>query len=87
MEHVLRNALFALIEWGEATLPGVLRLLTDRAFRTAVLSRVRNENVRAVPVAASSISAREKRSAPWWALILVIAARRGGFPRMVCSAE
>ena len=46
MEHVLRNALFALIEYGRATLPDVLRLLTDDAFRAEVLRRVANEQVR-----------------------------------------
>ena len=46
MEHVLRNALFALIEYGRATLPDVLRLLTDDGFRKEVLRRVRNEQVR-----------------------------------------
>jgi hypothetical protein len=46
MEHVLRNALFALIEYGRGTLPDVLRLLTDDAFRKDVLRRVSNEQVR-----------------------------------------
>ena len=46
MEYVLRNALFALIESGRATLPDVLRLLTDDGFRKEVLRRVRNEQVR-----------------------------------------
>jgi hypothetical protein len=46
MEHVLRNAFFALLEYGEATLPDVLRLLSDRTFRYTVLSRVTNTQVR-----------------------------------------
>jgi energy-coupling factor transporter ATP-binding protein EcfA2 len=46
MEHVLRNALFALIEYGRGNLPDVLRLLTDDAFRKDVLRRVSNEQVR-----------------------------------------
>lgn len=46
MEHVLRNSLYALIEYGEALLPDVLRMLTDHAFRTAVLARVKNEQIR-----------------------------------------
>ena len=46
MEHILRNALFALIEFGHATLPDVLRLITDDAFRKDVLRRVSNEQVR-----------------------------------------
>jgi hypothetical protein len=45
MEHVLRNALFALLEYGRATLPDVLRLLTDDAYRKEVLRRVSNEQV------------------------------------------
>lgn len=46
MEHVLRNALYALIESGDATLPDILRMLTDRAFQRTVLTRVTNEQVR-----------------------------------------
>ena len=46
MEHILRNALYALIESGEATLPDVLRIITDTAFQKQVLARVRNEQVR-----------------------------------------
>lgn len=45
MEHVLRNALFALIEAGNATLPDILRLFVDREFRKAVVSRVHNAQV------------------------------------------
>lgn len=47
MEHILRNALYALIEYGEATLPDILRLLVDKGFRTEVLSKVENVQVRA----------------------------------------
>ncbi len=47
MEHVLRNALYALIEYGEATLPDVLRMLTDTTFRKQVLARVKNDQVQA----------------------------------------
>lgn len=47
MEHILRNALYALIESGEATLPDILRMLTVKSFQRAVLARVRNEQVRA----------------------------------------
>lgn len=47
MEHILRQALYALIEYGEATLPDVLRLLTDKTFRYSVLARVKNDQVRA----------------------------------------
>lgn len=47
MEHILRNTLFALLEYGEGTLPDILRMLTDKAFRWQVLTRVTNEQVRA----------------------------------------
>jgi len=46
MEHVLRNALHALIECGDATLPDILRLLTERSFQKQVIARVSNEQVR-----------------------------------------
>jgi len=45
MEHILRNALLALLEYGEATLPDVLRMLTDKRFRGEVLARVTNKQV------------------------------------------
>ena len=47
MEHVLRQALYALIEYGQATLPDVLRILTDKSFRYAVVAKVKNDQVRA----------------------------------------
>lgn len=47
MEHIFRQALFALLEYGEAHLPDILRMLDDPAFRTKVLARVKNEQVRA----------------------------------------
>lgn len=46
MEHILRNTLYALIEYGEATLPDVLRMLTDTGFQRAVLKKVENIQVR-----------------------------------------
>jgi hypothetical protein len=46
MEHVLRNVLFAIFESGGGTLPDVLRMLDDEDFRTGVLSRVKNEQVK-----------------------------------------
>ena len=46
MEHLLRNTLYALIEAGDATMPDILRMLTDKAFRTTVVSRIENEQVR-----------------------------------------
>src|SRR5258708_7865542 len=47
MEHVLRNALFALIELGDSTLPDILRLIADAEFRSGVIRRVTNSQVRA----------------------------------------
>ncbi len=47
MEHILRNALYALIEYGDATLPDILRMLTDTTFRKQVLARVKNDQVKA----------------------------------------
>ena len=46
MEHVLRNSLFALIEKGNATLPDVLRLLTDKQYRREVVRGLSNEPVK-----------------------------------------
>jgi len=46
MEHVLRNALYALIEYGEASFPDILRMLTNKDFRKAVLAKVTNEQVK-----------------------------------------
>lgn len=46
MEHILRNSVHALIEYGDATLPDILRLFNDKEFRAAVLRRVENEQVR-----------------------------------------
>ena len=46
MEHVLRNALFALIEVGDATLPDILRLIADAAFRSSVTRRLTNDQVK-----------------------------------------
>lgn len=45
MEHLLRNALYALIEYGEATLPDILRMLADTSFRRTVLRKVENVQV------------------------------------------
>lgn len=47
MEHMLRNTLYALIEFGQAKLPDILRMLTDKSFQREVLARVNNEQVRA----------------------------------------
>jgi hypothetical protein len=44
---VLRNSLYALIERDGSTLPDVLRLYADKAFRKAVTASIRNPMVRA----------------------------------------
>jgi hypothetical protein len=46
MEHVLRNALLALLEQPDATLPDILRLLHDKDYRSTVVDRLRNDQVR-----------------------------------------
>ncbi len=47
MEHLLRNALYALLEYGNATLADILRLLSDKTFRQTVIAHVENIQVRA----------------------------------------
>lgn len=42
MEHVLRNALFALLEYGKATLPDILRMMTDASFAREVAKTLTN---------------------------------------------
>jgi hypothetical protein len=46
MEHVLRNSLYVLLEREGSTLPDLLRLYADKAFRKQVTAKVRNEVVR-----------------------------------------
>jgi type IV secretory pathway TraG/TraD family ATPase VirD4 len=46
MEHILRNALFALLEQPDATLRDVLRLLSDRAYRQRICQSLKNRTVR-----------------------------------------
>ena len=46
MEHILRNTLYALIEFGGSTLPDILRMLTDKTFQKQVLARVKNDQVK-----------------------------------------
>jgi hypothetical protein len=46
MEHILRNALLALLDQQSATLGDVPRLLNDKDFRKQVVSRVTNSQVR-----------------------------------------
>lgn len=45
MEHIFRNVLYALLEYQEATLPDVLRMLSEKEFRADVLRRVSNPQV------------------------------------------
>jgi len=46
LEHILRNALLALLDMPQATLADVLRLLDDAAFRRRVAELARNAQVR-----------------------------------------
>jgi hypothetical protein len=46
MEHVLRNSLYALLERDDATLPDILRLYADEAYRKRVVRDIRNDTVR-----------------------------------------
>lgn len=46
MEHVLRNALYALLERDDASLPDVLRLFSDKKFRRAVARKIENPVVK-----------------------------------------
>lgn len=45
MEHILRNAILALLDYPRATLPDILRLLTDTSFRRQIASHVENQRV------------------------------------------
>jgi Type IV secretion-system coupling protein DNA-binding domain len=47
LEHILRNALLALLDQPHATLPDILRLLTDAKFRKSVAQHVSNPQVKA----------------------------------------
>lgn len=47
MEHVLRNSLFALLERDGSTLPDILRLYSNDAFRRSITARIKNPVVRA----------------------------------------
>jgi len=47
MEHVLRNSLYALLERDGSTLPDILRIYSDKAFRKTVIAEVCNPIVRA----------------------------------------
>jgi Helicase HerA, central domain/TraM recognition site of TraD and TraG len=46
MEHILRNALYALIETPDATLSDILRLVSDKSYRIDVARSLSNEPVR-----------------------------------------
>jgi type IV secretory pathway TraG/TraD family ATPase VirD4 len=47
MEHILRNALMALLEQENATLHDIVRLLTDRTYRMQIARGLQNETVKA----------------------------------------
>ncbi len=46
LEHILRNAIYALLERDDATLPDILTLLTDKAYREETAKVVTNEPIR-----------------------------------------
>ena len=46
MEHVLRNAIYALLELGDASLSDILRLLVDKEFRKATIANITNDPVK-----------------------------------------
>jgi energy-coupling factor transporter ATP-binding protein EcfA2 len=46
LEHIMRNALLALLDQPQATLADVLRLLDDQEFRKSAVTRVQNDRVR-----------------------------------------
>ncbi len=46
MEHILRNALLALLERPSSTMADILRLLDDKSFRREVTQRLSNESVK-----------------------------------------
>lgn len=46
MEHVLRNSLYALLERDASTLPDILRLYSEKAFRRSFVREIRNMAVR-----------------------------------------
>lgn len=46
MDHVLRNALYAILDTGGGSLSDILRMLADSDYRKAIGKRVKNETVR-----------------------------------------
>jgi DNA helicase HerA-like ATPase len=47
LEHILRNTLLTLLEFRDTTLLDIPRLLVDKQFRTAIVSKLKDEQVRA----------------------------------------
>lgn len=45
MEHILRNALLALLDQPAATLPDILLIITDRSYRARALREIKNAQV------------------------------------------
>ena len=46
MEHIFRNALLALLDQPQATLPDILRLFSEKAFRKEVIRNIKNPQVK-----------------------------------------
>jgi hypothetical protein len=46
LEHILRNSLLSLLDYPDATLPDILRLLSDKYFRQKAISYVQNKQVK-----------------------------------------
>lgn len=46
MDHVLRNALYAILDTDGGTLSDILRMLSDADYRKAISKRIKNETVR-----------------------------------------
>jgi len=45
MEHILRNTILALLEQPSATLPDILRMITDKDYRAVAMRHIKNEQV------------------------------------------
>jgi DNA helicase HerA-like ATPase len=46
LEYILRNCLLSLLDYPEASLPDILRILSDRKFRGQVLGFIKNERIK-----------------------------------------
>lgn len=46
LEHILRNSLLSLLDYPDATIPDILRLLSDKYFRQKVIGYVENKQIR-----------------------------------------